>query len=162
MLIDNTINQYNLNFSLSNSFTSNTTSTVNTTSTMFTATLQYPSLNNFYEYNVSNAYDDDIFRISFTDDIKGVRGYWNVNECYIDYFYYMNEVRNEYFDEQDFEINIFRLTLDFVCEEIEKTNIFSDLLDESKFSYRELTDFIDHVIRKYHRWIYETENLNNG
>lgn len=114
------------------------------------------SVNVTYTWSINDAYSNEL-RIYFTDDVDGLANYV-FSECLYDLFQdILISISKQYDNEQDFEDNLYRISLDILIDEINKVNYFPNIFDEEYYPYRKFNKIIQNMIDGYHRAIMEEE-----
>ena len=129
----------------------------NTTGPIFQTQYQYTTNTiNYIPWN-STASDQYVYDIQwrFSDDDYGIREFMFANDSYSEiaetllYYHSLSD------DEQDFEDNLYRLTLDLLYESISVETYFKDFFNEKKYKYGEINKIIQEIIDDYHRKLTE-------
>lgn len=151
-MIASTYNNYDQN---SNTVYLTSSSTTNT-SFYYNPNYYTNSVNVTYTWSINDAYSSEL-RIYFTDDVDGLANYV-FSECLYDLFQdILISISKQYDNEQDFEDNLYRISLDILIDEINKVNYFPNVFDEEYYPYRKFNKIIQNMIDGYHRAIMEEE-----
>ena len=154
-MIANTYNKY-YDTTYSNVVHTGSSTASTTYSTPFYYSTTTNGLNVTYTWNINDAYSNEL-RIYFTDDVDGLANYI-FSECLYDLFKdILVSISKQYDNEQDFEDNLYRISLDILIDEINKVNYFPNVFDEEYYPYRKFNKIIQNMIDGYHRAIMEEE-----
>ena len=123
----------------------------------FTFTTNYiPMQSNVYNYDMNDISTGYTLQWDFGHTIHGLREYLFANNSYYEISELLLDMFLECDDEQEFEDNLYRLTLDLLYENVRA--LLFDLLDEQIYSYSEVNKVIDEIIDDYHTKRYKLED----
>ena len=148
-MISNQSNNYNFitsNFINNYSYTSNTTSTTVWTTTIPT----YQPFNSNLQYVY-----DDVLIWKYQSNDYGLREYMFANDLYVEISDILIDNYYRVDDDQEFEDNLYRFTLDLLYDYIQQEVAFKDFFNEKLFKYREVNKIIQEIIDRYHTIIAE-------
>lgn len=127
--------------------------TTNTTTTTGVWTTTIPSYQP-YQSNIQYVYDTD-FSWRYSSNDYGVREYMFANNLYVEISDILLSYYKDAEDDQEFEDNLYRLTLDLLYEYIHEERAFEDFFNENLFKYGEINKIIQEIIDRYHTIIME-------
>lgn len=152
-MIANTYNKY-YDTTYSNVVHTGSSTASTTYSTPYYYSTTTNGLNVTYTWNINDAYSNEL-RIYFTDDVDGLANYI-FSECLYDLFKdILVSISKQYDNGQDFEDDLYSISLDILVDEISKVSYFSNILNEKFYPYRGLNKIIQKIIDGYHETIME-------
>ena len=126
-------------------YTTNSNST--TTNTVWT-TIPYEPFDSNYAYN-------SVITWNYSPNDYGLREYMFANNLYVEISDILLEENRFVDSDQEFEDNLYRLTLDLLYDYIKQERAFNDFFNEKLFKYGEVNKIIQEIIDRYHTIIME-------
>ena len=124
-------------------YTTNST----TTNSVWT-TIPYEPFDSNYAYNTA-------LNWNYSSDDYGLREYMFANNLYVEISDILLEENRFVDSDQEFEDNLYRLTLDLLYDYIKQERAFKDFFNEKLFKYGEVNKIIQEIIDRYHTIIME-------